>query len=151
MRGSKIIIFLAAIAVLAAGFILMEERNNRESTVCFENNCFKVELALTERDRELGLMSRESLDSDKGMLFIFPEEGDYSFWMKDTLIPLDIIWLDKDGKVVFMAENAKPCGNDLCLTINPGKKSKYVLEINGGMADKIGLGIDSLGVLHILQ
>lgn len=149
--NKRIIISLAAIAVLAAGFILIGEINRRESRVCFKDNCFKVELALTKEERDLGLMFRESLVSDRGMLFIFPEEGEYPFWMKDTLIPLDIIWLDKDGKVVSIAKNVEPCQTDLCLPIDPNKKAKYVLEINGGMADKIGLDIGFLGVLLISQ
>ncbi|MDO8601220.1 MAG: DUF192 domain-containing protein [bacterium] len=149
--NKRIIILLAAIVVLAAGLILIKEKNKQESGVCFKDNCFRVELALTAEERESGLMFRESLAPDNGMLFIFQEEGEYPFWMKDTLIPLDIIWLDKDGKVVFMAKNMEPCQTNLCLPIDPDKKAKYVLEVNGGVADKIGLDIGSLGALLILQ
>ena len=56
-----------------------------------------------------GLMFRENMDSDRGMLFIFEKEGEYPFWMKNTLIPLDIIWINKDKEVVFISENAQPC------------------------------------------
>ncbi len=86
-------------------------------------------------------MFRESLDADKGMLFIFEEEGEYPFWMKNTLIPLDIIWIDRNKEVVFISKNTKPCEVDSCSIINPNRKSQYVLELSGGMVDKIGLNV----------
>ncbi len=87
-------------------------------------------------------MFREKLDLDKGMLFIFEEEGEYSFWMKNTLIPLDIIWINKAKEVVFISGNTQPCQEEYsCSSINPGKNAKYVLEINAGIAEKIGLKV----------
>ena len=89
-----------------------------------------------------GLMFREKMDADKGMLFIFEKEGEYPFWMKNTLIPLDIIWINEDKEVVFISENAQPCNEEYsCSSINPGNNAKYVLEINGGISEKIGLKI----------
>lgn len=70
------------------------------------------------------------------MLFIFDSSGDYPFWMKNTLIPLDIIWISKDKKVVDIKENAKPCRSEMCETYSPKSDAKYVLEINGGLANK---------------
>src|ERR1035437_263623 len=61
------------------------------NSVCFKQNCFSVELAKTSAEQERGLMYRTELDKDKGMLFIFYNEGIYPFWMKNTLIPLDMI------------------------------------------------------------
>lgn len=113
-----------------------------KNRVCFENNCFNVEIAETDSERSRGLMFREKLDLDKGMLFIFEEEGEYSFWMKNTLIPLDIVWINEVKEVVFIGENARPCTEEyVCPSINPGKNAKYVLEINAGIAEKIGLKI----------
>ena len=111
----------------------------KQPKACFKEHCFKLELAVTSEERTKGLMFRESLGDNEGMLFIFPEEELHSFWMKNTLISLDIIWLDKDGKAVFISKNTQPCQETHCLTINPYQKAKYVLEIKGGMSDKIGL------------
>ncbi|MCX6815196.1 MAG: DUF192 domain-containing protein, partial [Candidatus Aenigmarchaeota archaeon] len=86
-----------------------------------------------------GLMDRNYLASDKGMLFVFANEGVYPFWMKNTLIPLDMIWLDSDHGVVFISRDTQPCKQDPCPTINPGKNAKYVLEVNAGVSDRIGL------------
>lgn len=92
-------------------------------------------------------MFRKSLEEDKGMFFIFDKEGIYSFWMKNTLIPIDIIWLDKNYDIVFISKNSRPCGNDNCLVINPNINARYVLEINAGISEKIGLKIgDKAGV-----
>lgn len=97
-----------------------------------------VELAVTPRDRTRGLMFRERLDPGVGMFFVFPEARTLSFWMKNTLIPLDMIFIGPDLRVVCVVENAEPrtlsgrsCG--------PGSMSKYVLEVPGGWAAPQGI------------
>ena len=107
--------------------------------VCFSSNCFFVELATTDAQRELGLMNRTSLDKNKGMLFVWTAEGDYAFWMKNTLIPLDMIWMDKNKEVIFSAENVQPCKTVVCPVIDPKKNAKYVLEINGGLSKQLNI------------
>lgn len=132
-------------------------KHNQLSSVCFGNppagGCFQVELARTESERDQGLMYRKELDKNKGMLFIFDKESIYPFWMKNTLIPLDMIWADSNGKVVFISQNVQPCqpaslreallaGKSLiCPSVFPPVKAKYVLEINAGLCDKMGLKI----------
>ncbi len=88
-----------------------------------------VELARTEAERERGLMFRQKLGADEGMLFLFPDSADHAFWMKNTLIPLDMIFLAEDGTVVGIVAGAEP------LSLEPrsgGAPSRYVLEVNGG-------------------
>lgn len=109
-------------------------------SVCYIDRCFKIEIANNPKERELGLMFRESLDADQGMLFIHPKDGNYPFWMKNTLIPLDIIWIDKDQRVVFIQKDAKPC-SDQCLSIDPKVNSKYVLEVNSDLTEEIELAV----------
>ena len=113
----------------------------KEPQVCFKNRCFFVELALTPEEKSRGLMYRESLGQDRGMLFIYEKEARHSFWMKNVLIPLDIIWLDQDKKVVYIAENCQPCSEDSCPSIKTDKNAKYVLEINGGTVFEMGLSL----------
>jgi len=112
--------------------------------VCFKNNCFQVEIVKTELERGKGLMYRENLDKNKGMLFIFNKEGIYSFWMKNTLIPLDIIWINANGEVVFINKNTQPCKSLLCPSIIPSARAIYVLEVNAGICQEIGLKIGDL-------
>lgn len=109
--------------------------------VCYKEYCFSIELARTLEERTTGLMFRKSLGENQGMLFIFDSEGNYPFWMENTLIPLDIIWINKDKKIVFINENSQPCRSKNCPLIIPGVKANYVLEINAGISQKIGLKV----------
>ena len=82
-----------------------------------------------------------TLNEDKGMLFIFDKDGIYPFWMKNTLIPLDMIWVDSSGKVVFIAQNVQPCKSLICPSVVPTVMAKYVLEINAGLCQQMGLKV----------
>lgn len=113
-----------------------------KSEVCYKDRCFQIEVARTDAEHERGLMSRESLPADHGMLFVFSSSSRYSFWMKNTLIPLDIIWLDENGKVVYIKESAQPCKVSACESFVPDNAAKYVLELNAGKTKEIGLKVD---------
>ena len=124
---------------LPAGQAGSAERLQRGESEEVSKKCFNVELADTPEKHTQGLMNRESLNQNSGMLFLFDTEDKYSFWMKNTLIPLDIIWLDKNKEVVFIEHSAQPCEADPCETFGSGKSAKYILEINSGLAKEIGL------------
>lgn len=121
--------------------ILLISCSKAANKVCYEDNCFDVELAITPEEKMTGLMFREHLDKDKGMLFIYDEECLNSFWMKNTLIPLDMIFIDKDNIVVNISKDVKPCKKDPCERISPKEESAYVLELNAGTSEKIGLNV----------
>lgn len=135
MKFYKILV-VCILFLLAAAFAIWYQPNNKTtgSRVCFGSNCFSIEVVDTPSTREKGLMNRSHLADDSGMLFIFDSEQIYPFWMKNTLIPLDMIWLDKDKKVVFIFNNAVPCEGDPCPIINPNIAAKYVVELNSGTA-----------------
>ncbi|HNQ92494.1 MAG TPA: DUF192 domain-containing protein [Alphaproteobacteria bacterium] len=95
-----------------------------------------VEVAHNDVERAQGLMNRTSLAEDAGMLFLFPDARIPAFWMKDTLIPLDMVFIGSDSRIQEIYQNAKP--NDLT-PISPEKPVRAVLEIGGGMAEKLGL------------
>ena len=94
-----------------------------------------VEIADDNYKIEKGLMFRKNLDENTGMLFIFGNESYETFWMKNTLIPLDIIFIGKDLKIVSI-ENAVPCNQNPCALYKSSKPVKYVLEVNAGFAMK---------------
>jgi hypothetical protein len=121
--------------------LLLTACNAHTNQVCFNETCFGIELAATPESRARGLMFREHLGDDKGMLFVFDEPGVYNFWMKNTLIPLDIIWIDENRTVINISKNTPPCEADPCPSYGPVQKAKYVLEVNAGKADEIGLKI----------
>ena len=104
--------------------------------VTIKGAAFKVELAKSDAARAKGLSNRSYLDSGKGMLFIFPTTGRYIFTMQNTLISLDIIWIN-NNKIVYIAPSAKPDE----LTIDPKTDANYVLEISGGTASTLGFAI----------
>ena len=105
-----------------------------QDKVCFKGHCIDIEVAKSEEDLMRGLQSRNSLEKNHGMLFIFPRPGQYGFWMKDTLIPLDMIWLDEGQNVIYIARDVPACQSDPCPTYGPPDASRYVLEINAGEA-----------------
>ena len=113
-------------------------QNKNISEVCINDKCFSVELAKTQAEKEKGLMFRESLNKDKGMLFIYDVPEKSGFWMKNTLIPLDIIWINKDDKIIHIV-TAPPCKNDPCEIYSPGEEALYVLEINAGLTNEANI------------
>ncbi len=103
-------------------------------TVTIGSSTFTVELAQTPTERETGLMNREILADNAGMLFIFEDEHPRTFWMKNTKIPLDMIFIGKNKKITAIIHSAPPCKIDPCPTYSSIKPAMYVLEINGGEA-----------------
>ncbi len=105
---------------------------------------FHVELAATAEARRKGLMHRSVLAKDAGMLFIFPDSGRLGFWMKNTLIPLDMLFIASDGRIVHVHHNAQPHS---LTPIAPQADARAVLEINGGLSRRLGISIGDR-VLH---
>lgn len=99
---------------------------------------YEVEVMTTEAEREHGLMDRKSMPADHGMLFDFQRDRDVAFWMKDTYIPLDMIFIDHAGRVVAIKHDAKPMDET---PIPSGAPTTGVLELNAGAADAIELKI----------
>jgi uncharacterized membrane protein (UPF0127 family) len=96
---------------------------------------FVVEVADTPAKREMGLQYRRDLAQDRGMIFLFPTEQPLSFWMKNTPIPLDMIFISAERKIVGIVENTTPFSLD---SRSVSGNSQYVLEINGGLARRYG-------------
>ena len=101
-----------------------------------EHLLFNVELALTPRQQAKGMMYRTYMADDSGMLFVFKGEAKRSFWMKNTLIPLDMLFIAADGEIVHIHHNAKP--QDLT-KITAEEDAMAVLELKGSTADKMGI------------
>ena len=97
---------------------------------------FTVELAVTPRQREQGLMNRREMAEDRGMLFAFGETRQVFMWMKNTYLPLDMLFLGKDGKIRTIKENAEPLSEAIIDSKGP---IDYVLELNGGTVKRLGI------------
>lgn len=104
-------------------------------TVRISNVTIKAEVADTELKRIIGLMAKQNLASNEGMLFVFDREGYPGIWMVNMRFPIDIIWIDKDYKITSIIEGALPCENT-CPVYYPQEKSMFILEVNSGFVAK---------------
>ena len=147
----KIILFIILGIIVIVAWILLFPKRLEQPVVVFENKTFQVELAQTDEERQIWLMYRESLDENKWMLFIFPTEWMHNFWMKNTLISLDMIRIneiDWKNRVVDV-KTAVPCITDECEIYSPNWESKYVLEINAWLAEKYNINAWDLIYIEI--
>lgn len=101
-------------------------------TVQLKGETIRVSVADTESTRGQGLSGRTGLAADEGMLFVFPQDGEHAFWMKDMLFSIDILWLSADGEVVYMAENVSP--ESYPQSFRSDVPARYVLELPAGYA-----------------
>lgn len=104
----------------------------------------RVEVMVSDQDRQMGLMFRPSLPEDRGMLFLFGEPDFHGIWMKNCKFPIDILWLDETKRVVFLEESVPPCTADPCRVYTPLRKAAYVVELNAGQArrEKAAVGAE---------
>ena len=101
-------------------------------------HAFQVEIAATDPERNQGLMFRRELAPDHGMLFVFARTTRIAMWMKNTPLPLDMLFIADDGRIVDIHERAVPFSLD---TIAAKRRARYVLEVNGGTVDRLGLAV----------
>ncbi len=123
-----------------AGFVVKGFGENdvlRETVVTLKNKTYAVKIADKDFARAQGLMFVPSMPSGSGMLFVFDRPSNWGFYMRNTLIPLDIIWINEDKKIVEIA-TMQPCKTQTCPTHTPKAAAKWVLELNAGQAAQIG-------------
>jgi uncharacterized membrane protein (UPF0127 family) len=111
----------------------------KEPSVVLKGKTFSIELAEDDASRAHGLMDRTQMDADHGMLFVFQDDAPRAFWMKNTKIPLDMLFFDAERKLVSVQHDVPPCIADPCPGYSSGAPARYVLELNGGQARKLGL------------
>ena len=142
-----LLVALALAACAAPAASLEERRDGQPQNLATEPliihsangpHRFTVQVAETEDTREVGLMFVKKMADDRGMVFAFPRAGEQAFWMRNTFIPLDIIYIGPDGRIVSIAKNAKPLDES---PLPSHGAADTVLEINGGLADKLGVKV----------
>lgn len=138
--SATVLIFIILISLYAIG----KFQQLKFSTVKIGNVSVKAEIADTFAKQTRGLMFRENLPENRGMLFVFKNEARHGIWMMNMSFPIDIIWLDSQKEVVHIVENAKPCETvTLCKPYFPPGNAKYVLEVNAGFVAKHGIELGS--------
>ncbi len=144
MSMNKIIIIFGIILVIFAAIVSYQFSSKKnipattdlgKATVSINDHTFQVEIATTSASQQLGLSGRKSLGQDRGLLFLFDKPDYYSFWMKDMLFPIDIIYIDNE-KVVSIIHEAQPPKTANPEIFQPDAPSDSVLEINAGLAKK---------------
>jgi uncharacterized membrane protein (UPF0127 family) len=135
----KLLVFLLALAGMLPASL--QRRPTRFITIYIQDKPFQAEIADTPEKHAKGLMFRTRIKDDFAMLFVFTEEEIRSFWMKNTLIPLDIIYLNSDKQIVDMYVSVPPCKTDPCPGYESALPARFVVEINGGLAKKLKLKI----------
>ncbi len=114
----------------------------RTKTIKCKGRSFNVEVADSFRKLSVGLMNHEKLEKNGGMLFIFGSDEGHGFWMMNMKFSIDIIWLDRNQKVVYIINEAQPCTSMLgCETYTSDKLSRYVVELRAGTAKEMKLKV----------
>jgi len=117
-----------------------KERDARRAEVRFPNDHLVVaEIADTPERQQRGYMFRTEVRDGEGMVFLFAQPDFHPFWMKNTLVPLDIIWMDRENTVIHIEANTPPCKEDPCPNYGPMRKAAAVLEVRAGTAAAQGL------------
>jgi len=144
------VIFTAALLTMETANFFKTKKGQPANSACsntaaFNSHIFCLELATKKSDQAKGLGGRNNITETEGMLFSYPTEDYYSFWMKDMLVPIDMLWLDSNGVVVNLETNVQPpkagTADSELQVYRPNQKARYVLEIKAGMANKIGLSL----------
>jgi uncharacterized membrane protein (UPF0127 family) len=134
---------LVMLVIVGAAFFALSRTQPATSsalrTVQLDGQTIRVSIADTEASRELGLGGRTGLAPDEGMLFIFPQDGVYAFWMKDMKFSIDMIWISSSGTVTYMAQNVSP--DTFPKDFGPGTPARYVLELPAGWANAHGVRV----------
>ncbi|HET9835608.1 MAG TPA: DUF192 domain-containing protein [Rhodanobacteraceae bacterium] len=146
MRRSLAVLSLFTLASMSACASLppAENAGSNAPAVVLHGHRISVEIAADDASRAHGLMDRTSMPADHGMLFVFPNSAVQTFWMKDTLIPLDMLFLDAHRKVVTVQANVPPCTSAPCPIYPSTQPARYVLELNGGAAAKLGTRVGDI-------
>ena len=109
----------------------------QQGTVTLTDNYrIEAEIADTQALREHGLMHRTHLNENHGMLFVYPDQAIRGVWMKNTLIPLDVLFISDDGKIVTLLRNLQPCRQEPCPISISSADAQYMLEVNAGFIDQ---------------
>jgi uncharacterized membrane protein (UPF0127 family) len=155
--GTKVLALLLVVALVSGAWYMFSNRSSgartgaeasavraftKQGELSFNSSGGKarttidIEIADDDYRREIGLMDRRSMGEREGMLFIFPDERPVGFWMKDTYIPLDIIFVNSRREIVTIHKNAKPFSEETYPSTAP---AQFVVEVNGGFTEKYGI------------
>ena len=148
--GRRFAVALAVSVGAAVAASAQQPAAARAEAVLPDGTVLALEVAATEAERSRGLMFRTAMPERAGMIFLFERPGIHPFWMKNTRIPLDMFWIDRTGRIVWIAESVPPCTADPCPEYPPQAVADYVIETNAGFAKRHKLKVGAAFALRKL-
>lgn len=139
-RNKYLLIILVGFILLFSSFILFQFNNKKY--IYIDNNKFSAEIVATEKTRQKGLSGRESLAWQHAMVFKFEQEEYWNIWMKDMKFPIDVLWVNKDGKIVSIEKNLQP--SSYPKTFGPNQESFTVIELPPGSVEAFKISTNSI-------
>ncbi|MBN2518399.1 MAG: DUF192 domain-containing protein [Candidatus Altiarchaeota archaeon] len=137
MRLLLLLMVIIALVLASLSLLPLGHPPDADSLVLFQNGAtVRVSVADTVEKQNTGLSLVPSLAEGEGMLFVFPNPKIASFWMRDMMFPLDLIWIDEEFQVVQISEDLQPCSSDSCQIYRSNELIQYVLEVNAGFIDE---------------
>jgi uncharacterized membrane protein (UPF0127 family) len=135
------------LSIITLFTIWFYNRHPLVTQVSIGKHTFIVDIAITASEKEKGLGGRKNLEEGHGMLFPFDHKERYSFWMKDMRFPIDIVWI-RDNNVIDITKNAPVATGPYLPVYSPSSPANKVLELPAGTADKLGIKIGDIAVVH---
>jgi uncharacterized membrane protein (UPF0127 family) len=138
-------LILAGIIILISFAIILSSKMGMKSSsyipVKIGDKIIYAELADTFKKQTMGLMGRKSMTDNQGMLFVFSKPGTYKFWMFNTSLPLDMIWISSNKTIIYIQQTAQPCFISNCTTYGPNEDAQYVLEVNANYTQQNNISV----------
>lgn len=143
------VITIALVGILLAIAIYFMSANfSHQVTMLIGDGSLKTKLALDEKSRVQGLSGVSELAKDEAFLMVYPRDGSWQIWMKDMKIPIDIIWLNKDKKIVHIVKNADPEAGT-SKTYAPKEPARYVVELRAGLVDELNIRVHTTALFDL--
>lgn len=134
-----LVVLVGLLLLLASIFTFLI--SNQKQYIHIDNNKYTAEIVETEQTRKKGLSGRKSLSWQNAMVFKFDQEGYWNIWMKDMKFPIDVLWVNKEGRVISIEKNLQP--SSYPKTFGPNEKSFTVVELPSGTVDKFNITTNS--------
>jgi uncharacterized membrane protein (UPF0127 family) len=147
--GVTLIVGGVVIAVVATAMMLILPNIQNSTTLWLGDGVFQARIAKTGSARQGGLSNATKLDSNQALLMVFPSESKWQIGMKDMKIPIDIVWLDKDKKVIYIVKNASP--DDSTAIFTPKSDARYVVELPAGTVSKMAITASRSAVFDVKE
>lgn len=146
--AGPIIAAIVLMVIALVVFVILPNMLQTTNSLRIGDGIFRARIASNQTEREKGLSGVGKLEPDQALLMLFPTEGKWNIWMKDMLVPIDIVWLDKDKKVIFIVKEAQPEASTSTI-FEPKAPAKYVIELPAGTVDSKAINLNATAIFDV--